>query len=104
MLLLVNPAGGDELQGIKKGVVELADLVVVNKADGDLLPAARRTKTDYMHALQLLWGLKPKHGDTMPWKPKCCLCSSVGKGETPKATVMSVWKVIFFLFVLLLAG
>lgn len=38
---------------MKKGIVEMADLVVVNKADGDLLPVARHTKVDYMHALQL---------------------------------------------------
>ena len=40
-VLLVAPGGGDELQGIKRGIIELADLVVVNKADGDLAPAAR---------------------------------------------------------------
>ena len=42
-LLLVLPGGGDELQGIKRGIMELADLVVVNKADGDLAAAAGRT-------------------------------------------------------------
>lgn len=41
VLLLVAPGAGDELQGLKKGIVEIADLIVVNKADGDLLPAAR---------------------------------------------------------------
>jgi LAO/AO transport system kinase len=54
LCLLLVPAGGDELQGIKRGVVELADLIVVNKADGDLLPAARRAARDYRHALRLL--------------------------------------------------
>jgi LAO/AO transport system kinase len=53
-LLLIAPGGGDELQGIKKGIVELADLVVVNKDDGDLAPAARRAVADYRHALRLL--------------------------------------------------
>jgi LAO/AO transport system kinase len=53
-LLLVNPGGGDELQGIKRGIVELADLVVVNKSDGDLAPAAARTAADYRNALHLL--------------------------------------------------
>ena len=53
-ILLVQPGGGDDLQGMKKGIVEVADLVVVNKADGALLSTARHTKTDYMHALQLL--------------------------------------------------
>ena len=41
-LVLVAPAGGDELQGLKRGIMELADLVVVNKADGDLAAAAGR--------------------------------------------------------------
>jgi len=53
MLLLV-PGGGDELQGIKKGIVELADLIVVNKADGDLAAAAERAARDYAGALHLL--------------------------------------------------
>jgi LAO/AO transport system kinase len=53
-VLLIAPAGGDELQGIKRGVVELADLLIVNKADGDLEAAALRTVADYRHALGLL--------------------------------------------------
>jgi len=53
-LLLIAPAGGDELQGIKRGIVELADLVLINKADGDLEPAARRAVADYAQALGLL--------------------------------------------------
>ncbi|HEX4113418.1 MAG TPA: methylmalonyl Co-A mutase-associated GTPase MeaB, partial [Stellaceae bacterium] len=53
-LLLIAPGGGDELQGIKKGIVELADLVIVNKDDGDLAPAAQRAVADYRHALRLL--------------------------------------------------
>jgi LAO/AO transport system kinase len=52
--LLVAPGGGDELQGVKRGVMEIADLIVVNKADGDLAPAARRTAADYAGALRLL--------------------------------------------------
>lgn len=53
-LLLLAPGGGDDLQGIKKGIVELADLLVVNKADGDLKPAALRAVADYRHAVRLL--------------------------------------------------
>ncbi len=53
-LLLLAPGAGDDLQGIKKGIVELADLLVVNKADGDLRPAALRAVADYRHALRLL--------------------------------------------------
>ncbi|HXP31872.1 MAG TPA: methylmalonyl Co-A mutase-associated GTPase MeaB [Stellaceae bacterium] len=53
-LLLIAPGGGDELQGIKRGIIEHADLVLVTKADGDLAPAARRGVADYRHALHLL--------------------------------------------------
>jgi LAO/AO transport system kinase len=53
-LLLLAPGGGDDLQGIKKGIVELADLLVVNKADGDLKPAALRAVADYRHAVRML--------------------------------------------------
>jgi len=52
--LVLAPGGGDELQGIKRGVVELADVMAVNKADGDLEPAARRAAADYRHALRML--------------------------------------------------
>jgi len=59
-LLLIAPGGGDDLQGIKRGIVELADLVIVTKADGDLAPAAARAAADYGHALRLL---RPAAGD-----------------------------------------
>jgi outer membrane protein OmpA-like peptidoglycan-associated protein len=57
---ILPPAVGDELQGIKRGVVELADLVLVNKADGELAAAARRSAADYASALQLLRPLLPE--------------------------------------------
>jgi LAO/AO transport system kinase len=53
-VLILPPASGDELQGIKRGVVELADLVLVNKADGDLTAAAQRSAADYGNAVRLL--------------------------------------------------
>ncbi len=53
-LLLLAPAGGDELQGVKRGIMEMADLILVNKADDDLKPAAIRTCADYAGALRLL--------------------------------------------------
>lgn len=53
-LLLMLPGGGDELQGIKRGVVEMADFVMVNKADGELEHAARQTVADYANALRYL--------------------------------------------------
>ncbi len=70
-MLLLLPGGGDELQGIKKGIVELADLVVVNKADGDLLMAARLAVAEYQHALSLL---RPATGD---WRTPVLMCSAV---------------------------
>lgn len=53
-VLLLAPAGGDELQGVKRGIMEMADLILVNKADGDLKASAMRTCTDYAGALRLL--------------------------------------------------
>ncbi|MEK9672901.1 MAG: methylmalonyl Co-A mutase-associated GTPase MeaB [Rhodospirillaceae bacterium] len=69
-LLLLAPGGGDDLQGIKKGIVEMADLIVVNKADGDLLAAAERAARDYAAALHLL---RRVHGD---WTPRVLKCSA----------------------------
>lgn len=53
-VLLVAPGGGDELQGVKRGIMELADIVVVNKCDGALEPQARSTLADYTSALRLI--------------------------------------------------
>ncbi|WP_294927469.1 methylmalonyl Co-A mutase-associated GTPase MeaB [uncultured Paracoccus sp.] len=53
-VLLLAPAGGDELQGVKRGIMEIADLILINKADGELLTTARRTVADYAGALRLL--------------------------------------------------
>jgi len=57
-VLLVAPGAGDELQGIKRGVMEMADVVVVTKADGELLPLAGQAASDHRRALELL---RPKH-------------------------------------------
>src|SRR6202167_1623713 len=54
LLVLMLPGAGDELQGLKKGVVELADMIAVNKADGDNLPRARLTAAEYGAALHIL--------------------------------------------------
>src|ERR1700743_2576743 len=59
-VLLVSPGGGDDLQGIKRGVMELADLLLVTKADGDLVPAAHRAAADYKGALHLI---RPKYAN-----------------------------------------
>jgi LAO/AO transport system kinase len=62
-VLLVSPGGGDDLQGIKRGVMELADLVLVTKADGDLAAAAGRAASDYQAALHLM---RPKYQGLFP--------------------------------------
>jgi LAO/AO transport system kinase len=53
-ILLIAPAGGDELQGVKRGIMEIADIILVNKADGALRDTALRTVADYAGALRLL--------------------------------------------------
>ena len=53
-LLLLAPAGGDELQGVKRGIMEIADMILVNKADGALAQQATRTCADYAGALRLM--------------------------------------------------
>ncbi len=53
-VLLLAPAGGDELQGVKRGIMEIADIILINKADGDLKLTARRTCADYSGALRLM--------------------------------------------------
>ncbi len=70
-VLLLAPAGGDELQGIKRGIMELADLVVVTKADGALAPAAAATAADFTNALHLV---RPK---TSAWSAPVITCSAV---------------------------
>ena len=64
-LLLLAPAGGDELQGVKRGIMEMADIILINKADGDLKPAAVRTQADYAGALRLL-RKRPQDPDGYP--------------------------------------
>ncbi|MEZ5057871.1 MAG: methylmalonyl Co-A mutase-associated GTPase MeaB [Saprospiraceae bacterium] len=70
-LLLLLPGAGDELQGIKRGIVEMADIVAVNKTDGERLDLAKRAKREYYNALHLF---PPKESG---WAPKVELCSAV---------------------------
>jgi len=70
-MLLLLPASGDELQGIKKGIVELADLLVVNKADGDLIAQAKRVQSDYSGAIRML------HAQSSRWQPAVKICSAL---------------------------
>lgn len=89
-LLLLVPGGGDELQGLKKGIVEIADAVIVNKADGDLADAAGRAVRDYRNALHLLRGVSPD------WTVPVLRCSALtgegiaGVDETVKAYVAAM--------------
>lgn len=69
-LLLLPPGGGDELQGIKRGVVEMADLIAVNKADGTNAQAAKVTAAAYRNALHLF---PPKPSQ---WTPPVLTCSA----------------------------
>lgn len=80
-MLLLLPASGDELQGIKKGIVELADLVIVNKADGDLIPQAKRVQGDYSAALRML------HPATAHWNPQVFTCSALNNHG-----ISEIWK------------
>jgi len=57
-LLILPPAAGDELQGLKRGIIELADLILVNKADGDLRDHATRSAAEYANAVHLI---RPAH-------------------------------------------
>ncbi|MGD0191665.1 MAG: methylmalonyl Co-A mutase-associated GTPase MeaB [Rhizomicrobium sp.] len=78
-VLLVSPGGGDDLQGIKRGVMELADVVIVTKADGDLAKSAGRTASDYHAALHLM---RPKFPGVFPRVMKVSALEGVGIGET----------------------
>jgi len=70
-MLLLLPGGGDELQGIKRGIMELADMVIVNKADGDMAATARHSASDYLSALKLL------HPRTRNWRVPVKTCSAL---------------------------
>jgi LAO/AO transport system kinase len=70
-LVLMLAGAGDELQGIKKGVLELADAVAINKADGDNIEKARKARRQYEMALQLLHPASPS------WAPPVLTCSAV---------------------------
>lgn len=82
-ILLLLPGGGDELQGIKRGVMELADLILINKTDGDMLKLAIRTESEYRNALRLI------HPRSENWKVAVQLCSARdGDG------IIEAWKTI----------
>jgi LAO/AO transport system kinase len=82
-LLLALTGAGDELQGIKKGIVEMADAIAVTKADGDNLVAAERLQLELSQVLHLL---APA---TVGWKPEVLTCSAVRGSGIPE-----VWAVV----------
>jgi len=82
-LVLMIAGAGDELQGIKKGVLEMADAIVINKADGDNLLRAEIAKKEYQTALNMLMPNSPN------WSPPVLTCSAVeGRG------IDTIWKTI----------
>ena len=83
-MLLLLPGGGDELQGIKRGIMELADLILINKADDDLQALAGRSAAEYRNALRLL------HPRSADWKVEVRTCSArdgVGIAEAWEAAL-----------------
>ena len=72
-LVLMLPGAGDELQGIKKGVLELADMIAVNKCDGDNEKKAMSAKREYENALHIMKPASPN------WQPPVVLCSGLRK-------------------------
>jgi LAO/AO transport system kinase len=70
-LLLLLPGSGDDLQGIKRGIMELADILVINKDDGDLSAAAARSAADVANALGLM---QPRH---QGWRAEVLRCSAL---------------------------
>lgn len=82
-VLLASPGAGDELQGIKRGIMELADLVVVNKADGDLAAAAKRSASDHRNAVHLL---QPRW---KAWQTEVLTCSAL-----ERRGIAEVWDAV----------
>lgn len=82
-LLLLIPGAGDELQGIKRGIVEMADILVVNKADGDRVTLANQARMHYLNATHLL---PPKPSG---WSPQVLACSALEKTNIEK-----VWETV----------
>lgn len=82
-LLLKLPGAGDELQGIKRGIVEMADAIVINKADGDNIKNVKKAATEFSRALHLY---PPKENG---WIPQVLSCSAL-----EKTGLDSIWNMI----------
>ncbi len=88
LLVLMLPGAGDELQGIKKGILEVADVLVVHKADGERLALARTAARDLKAALRLFAQHDPD------WSPRVLLASSLPTTEAQEAGVSPVWEAV----------
>jgi LAO/AO transport system kinase len=82
-LLLMLAGAGDELQGIKKGIMEMADTIAITKADRDNIHAANRAKAEYQNALHLF------PASASGWYPKVLTCSAV-----EKKGIRAIWETI----------
>jgi LAO/AO transport system kinase len=82
-MLIMIAGAGDELQGMKKGVIEIADLLAVNKADGDNLNRAKLARTEYSRVLNFLQPATPG------WKTRCTTCSAL-----QPETLAALWEVV----------
>jgi LAO/AO transport system kinase len=82
-MVLIGPGAGDHLQGIKRGVIELADSLVITKADGASASLAENTRQEFAHALELL------HADRNGWGPRVLACSSL-----EDQGIAEVWSVV----------
>lgn len=82
-LLLMLSGAGDELQGIKKGIIEMCDALVINKADGENLEKAKKAKREYANALHLF----PPKGNS--WNPQVKICSGLSGFGLPE-----IWEMI----------
>ena len=82
-LLLMLAGAGDELQGIKRGIMEMADAILINKADGDNLISAKKAQAQYKSTLHLF------PPNTNGWIPQVGICSAL-----EKTNIDSAWKII----------
>ncbi|XP_046851754.1 methylmalonic aciduria type A homolog, mitochondrial-like [Xenia sp. Carnegie-2017] len=83
-VLLVSPLSGDELQGIKRGIMEVADLIIITKDDGDLKAVARKMKTEFISASKFLQSKR-----SSLWRPKIITASA-----TKREGIVEAWKEI----------
>ena len=82
-LLLKLAGAGDQLQGIKRGIIEMADAIVINKADGDNIRSAKLARTEFKRALQLY------PAANSGWIPRVTTCSAI-----QKENIDGVWAII----------